>query len=394
MRRFLARLPRPRFRMASLLVLVAVVALGLGAWRAYHDPKRVWLRAVHGEDQAAESAAWQQAQEGLIAGLGPAETEILLIDSLKDRREMIRFRAVAAVDFSRREPGRAIPLLVPRLADDSPGIRLMAAAAIGGKVDSDGAGRDLAEPALLRAIDDPVADVRGVLVDELSQLVMKSGRPGDPLIRVLSDRLKDENVHVRIQAAAGLARAGGGDEARPLLEAYLVEHPDLELDGMQGASVVRALFALSRIATRSDEATAFLLARVYRRSRVGPHPVLSAIQETAQLSEPGRRRVVALATKALGGTDLDIKAGAATVLDSLEEDRATVPAWVELLGRHDDPKVRLSAVSALQGRRPTDPACLPALRKAAEDTDPRVRKSASEGVGRLTTLPPVPAGAP
>ncbi len=387
------RVPRPRFRTATLMVLVGAIALGLVAWRFYYSPRWVWRRAVHGKDSAASGAAWQQLSKGQIAGMTREETEAMLAEALADSHFPVRFGAVAAIRFSGRDLALAITHLTGRLEDEDFRVRRAVVSAIGEKVKV-GVDRELAEPPLRSALDDREAEVRRQAVDSLGTVAGKLRRPDDPLIPLIASKLEDPDENVRVQAGFELARLGGGDEALPMLKAFADEHLGKSEDAETGASVERALFAIGKIAERSDDALDFLIGDIYRKGEPLENAAFAALQLTALTDPKGRDRAIGRLREALKGDDFNRRVGAALVLESLGRGAEAVPTWIEALRSPDDRDLRFHAIIALRNLRPVDPRAIPALREAAKDPDLEIQQRAAEGVAVLEKAASRPAPTP
>ncbi len=245
-RRWLAQAPRPRFRVGSLIALVALAALGLTGWREYYRADRVWRRAVRGVDHDARVVAWGEANRGRIEGLSPERTRAEVVGVLAVGDDDARAAALIAYPLIEPDPRLAIPRLAPSLRDPRASIRRAAARAIKISVRPDGSGVDLALREFGRAFEHPDADFRRVVVDALGDLAFRvAGSRAEALARVRLG-LADPDAGVRIAAALGLARLGQGSENWGMLRGYVADH---QAGTCQRPHCPAALTALGLLAT-------------------------------------------------------------------------------------------------------------------------------------------------
>lgn len=329
---FLARKwPRPRFRTTSLLLLVAVIALGLGAWKAYWTPNRVWRRAIHQDDRIGRDNAWGEAMTGRIPGLGRKETTEEVAAALEDSDDQVAESAVEVYPFVEKAAPAAASTLARRLLDGNPNIRRLAASSIRLTVRPDGSGRDQAVPPLIAALEDPDAGVRRQAALSLADIGLRVGhsRAYSP-DRALRNRLDDPDPSVRLAVALALARSSGGDEAVPMLANFIQGHRDENCPRRDCSIAFEALMVL---AVRSDRAMSALIEGVYVEDRGESGESLVAIGAVVVDDRRGRTRMIARA-KALGRSqDPDHRLSAALALAWIDEAKDAVPGLVEAIDR-------------------------------------------------------------
>lgn len=179
--------------------------------------------------------------------------------------------------------------------------------------------------ALIEALDDPDAEVRGMACWALGEI--KDPRTIEPLAR----RLGDGDVYVREMALLAL-----GEIENPRALPYLV----VQLTAPQPELRAAALWALGEIRTRD---------------------ALDAV------------------VRGLGDGDAAVRSKAAAILGE-KRYRAALPALTERLG-DPSPEVRTQAALALGRLR--DPAALAALLETTADAEPRVRRAAAVALGLI-----------
>jgi hypothetical protein len=350
--------PRPRFRTASLLLIVALIALGLGALKAYLSPARTWRRAIHQQDPYIRGGAWSQARSGRIAGLGPKETLEEVAAALEDAdNEAAR---VAVTTYTLLEPDAALAAsrLALRLLDSDPSVRQVAAFSIRQVVRPDGSGRELAVPALIAALDDPEAGVRFAAACSLGDIGYRVGHSPSMLPEgALRRRLGDSEIPVSLAAALALARCGGGEEAVPLLAGYLEGHRD------EGCPLVHcsiAFEALMVLAVRSDRAASVLIEGVYREGRGESSETLAALAAVAVDDHRARERMIARAKADLINPSAEYRLSASLTLARIGQGQDAVPGLVEALDQ-GTPRAKVCAVATLRRLAMEDPDSIRAV---------------------------------
>jgi HEAT repeat protein len=156
-----------------------------------------------------------------------------------------------------------------------------------------------------------------------------------------------------------------------------------------GAAIAGALAALLPIASWirvSRSRTAADWERTLRDPsadvRVGAARALAAFDQ----------RAVTALTAALGDSEYSVRAGAAEALVRIGPG-PVVPGMIDAL-RNDAVPIRANAAAVLGAFGPEARRAIPALVRAREDTNPRVRELASEALNRVTAAGPNQAPAP
>ncbi len=323
--------PRPRFRTASLLLLVAWIALGLGAWKAYWSPNRIWRRAIHQPDQIGRGNAWGSAMSGRIAGLGRKETIEEVAATLEDTDDEAAASAVEVYPFVERDAPTAASRLALRLLDGQPSIRRRAASSLRLTVRPDGSGREQAVPPLIAALDDPDAGVRRQAALTLAEIGYRVGHsPSISPEKALRSRLDDAAPSVRIAAALALARSGGGEEAIPMLAGAVQGHRD---ENCPMVDCTLAFEALMVLAVRSDRAASALIEGVYREDRGQSAETLTALAAVVVDDRRAKARMIARAKALRTDASPERRLSAALALARIDEHRDAVPGLVEALDR-------------------------------------------------------------
>ncbi len=347
------------FRLATLMVLIAAVAVGLGALRDRSSARTAWSREIRDPDEMIRASARLRASLHAVPGLSRRDEARALVDALDDRDPGVRLDAMAALRDSDPLPARAVPKLATLARDPVPYVRAHAAHALGSAFDPGVAGPGPAAR-LLPMLADPEPTVRCAAVRALGDVVARSPR-ADPLaIRPIVARLGDADADVRVAAAAASERVGRGSEGLPALESFVLTHRD---DDCQLAFPV-----LEALAGRSDEAVRVLVARALFPGDGPSGAVLGGLSRLAARGERDRRRVEGLAPGVGPDQGADRRAAAALVLGEIGSARSAVPILIEAAS-HPDWRVRRVAVRHLAALRPYGPAVLQALRGVADRDD-------------------------
>ena len=346
------QVPRPRLRTKSLLVLIAFFALGLAALHAYLRPDRVWRRAIHQTNPTRRVEAWGQARSGRIEGLSPKQTVVEVTKILEDADDEAVAQAVEVLPFIQGDPAEVARLLSLRLQDADPKVRRTAADAIRYAVQPDSAGREVAFPRLVAALDDPDPGVRRRAARSLGEISFHAGHSEsfDPT-QALARRLQDSSDAVRAAAALAMARDGGGEEAVSTLLAMLDEHLQEKCPKAECSVVFEALMVL---APRSDRATTGLIGKVYSEKEGRSEEALTTLSAIVQGDYPARRRVVARSLQALKGKDADLKLAACLTLIRMGEGRTAIPGLLETYEQASS-RARSQAQTSIERLTRTDP---------------------------------------
>ncbi len=343
-------------RVATLMALVAAIAVGLGIYRDRTSPRRRWVESLRSADPEFRQMERFMASYGSIPGLSRRDAGRALVDELGDRDPEFLCFALAALRDLDPLPASAVPTLAALTRANDPEIRASAVHALGAAFDP---GVREAGPAalLLLRLADPDSRVRVAAVLALDEVIVRSGRFEESAISSLSALLKDPEPQVRLDAALTLTRVGRGLEILPTIDAFVFFH---------GHGDCRTAFrVLDALAGRSDEALRILVARAYLPGDEPDPEVLRILVRVAAGSEADRRRVIARALDVDPGQGLHRRAGAALVLGAIGAGRLAVPMLIEAT-RHPEWTVRRSAVRHLAELRPPDPAAVEALRVVAE----------------------------
>jgi HEAT repeat protein len=383
------RIQMPRFRMMTLLGLIAAIAVGLGAWREYSSPRAVWRRASRNEESNIRRWTWDSILQGRIPGLTPEESVAEIHVALEDPDRDVRTFAM------RHYPGfpvatrEAFARLAPWLREgEDEQDRESATRAVGLIAERGEDGLDLVMPGLLRSLESPRGSVplRRAALDSLAWIAHRYPARHDALLDLISIRLEDPNEDVRLAAALALSRTDEEGLAYPILKAYFLAHLD-ELDpkGLAPIPFRSAIVALGEIAGQSDEAAQFLLSQVYRKGEgfwydeddlqdIGDWFVATTAIDRwlPYRGTPGRARIDALAREALDGDDPDLRLGAAFVLRGAGMGPRLVPEWLAAL-HHEKWFVRWQAAGNLSEFGLAHPSVIPALREASNDPNAEVR---------------------
>jgi HEAT repeat protein len=241
-------LPKPRLRLRTLIVLIALSAVMVWAGLAFLSPTR-WLTRRLQADQPA--FVRREAAIGLGGDRFPSRERewaiAVLIEALKDPSPRVRESAAAGLAGHEGLSKRAVPALVVLLEDHDSGVRGSSAGALGFIVGPNDRDRDVAVAALARTLDDPVVEARIMAAEALMKLgetravaatftgLLRDGdrsvrqrslsvmkRWIDPNGRALVPALvlatQDEVLQNRLAAAELLILLGRPDAAAPVLE--------------------------------------------------------------------------------------------------------------------------------------------------------------------------------
>lgn len=377
-----ARTSRSRLRLPILLALVAAVGAGFASWRNYSSPSNRWRRSIHSADPKARADAWRRVQSDReIPGLDRVASTPEIFGLLEDPDPEVRLRAVTAITALEPAAVEAIARLSGRLYDPDLKVRAKAASAIGEVFRRDGPGREEGVAALTVALKDERPEVRSSAVAALGQVVFESGRSTDPLrcgrgddpaLDLVADRLVDDDVGVRVEAAYVLACNDRGEQAVPfladLIRKQAAGEPPTHAED-------RAYLAMMVLAVRSDEAAAFLGSEMALARDGDPDRPRDALAWAARQTSEARQRVKRVATQALVGADPSFRHGLALLLHEIGSDQAALPLLIEALGDRSA-ATRGKAVEALADVGNADPRVVPSLQLATSDPDAEVRERA------------------
>lgn len=369
-------------RIASLLVLVALVVAGVLAYRASVSDGRAWRRSIHDADYAARVVAWNRLRrDGEIRGLDRVGTIREVFATLTDPSADTRAMAVSSLASLKVEPRDALPRITPLLNDLDESVRVEAARAIGDVVRRGEPGRDEALAGVATALKDPSSLVRAAGLASLGHVIneggrsmdpLRSGQTDDPALELAADRLKDDDVAVRIEAACVLACNDKGAEAVPMLIAFLKSQPS---DQPPGRAADRAFLALTVLAIQSDEAAAYLGSQIGEKREGHPDRPRDALAWAARQSGEARARVKRVADTLVDPGNPSLRHNAGLLLHEIGSNQPALPILVEALD-DDSPEIRVRAVEALVDLGGTNPEVVAALETARDHEDREVRQRA------------------
>ncbi|WP_435007591.1 HEAT repeat domain-containing protein [Tundrisphaera lichenicola] len=339
-------LGRVRFKTATMLIAIGVLALILAAVREYLSPVRVWRRGIHQKNIARRLESWEEARRGRIEGLDQTRTLDEVSSMLEDADDDTAARAVQVYPMIQPDSAEVARQLAMRLLDSDARVRRVAADSIRFAVQPQGEGREIAFPALIAALDDGDPGVRRTAARSLGAISFQVGHSEsfDPR-PALRRKLTDPDQAVRIAGALALARDGAGEEAVPMLLKSLEGHRENEAN-CSNIGCSEAIEALMVLAPRSDRATSGLIARVYREREGRSSETLTTLAALVLDDDPARERVVALAGEALGSTNADLRFSACLVLERVGVGRMAIPGLAEAFDR-GAPRMRPYAEAAL-----------------------------------------------
>lgn len=328
--------------MAGAALVVAALACSTGE-AAEPGPSLDRLKALLLDRAQSERARLRAAD--LLGDLDDPRAEAVLMESLSDATEIVRFGSARALGRPRRTA--AIEPLVKRLAApaESTSVRVAAASSLGGIGDA------RAVPALLAARQDPAPEVRVAARRALLALPGREAPPSrfDLLSEIVSDR--DAAEAARAEAARQLGQ-GADPRAVPFLAAAL----------QAPATPARPVASFANFLEARAVAKASLAAAAARA--LGAFPANQAVPALVQA-----------APAAVGE-------GRIAILETLAGLRASdaVPLFVAALGDRE-PRARRWAAYGLA--EVADRGALDPLRSALGDPDEGVRLYATRALVRL-----------
>ena len=212
-----AMLMRPRLKIRTIMVLMVLVAIGLGIWHEYWSPRRIWRRAIHApkierieftsmfghpyhppRHVFERSIPWP-IKELRIRGLDEAESSEELELAMADPDASIRqelYMLVANATASMTRPV-AIRLLAPGLGERDEISRMTAVRGLGPFI----LPTDPIAPRFFGMLDDRSPLVRQNAVDSIAAVIARApdcDSPGrDQLTAAVLARLGDPEPRVR-----------------------------------------------------------------------------------------------------------------------------------------------------------------------------------------------------
>lgn len=203
------KLPKPRLRLRTLLVLVGLSAVALGVGLHFWSPTRRLSRLLR-PDQPAYVR--REAASSLGYRIPPWEVEQavgILIGALNDPSPRVREYAAAGLAEHKTRAERAVPKLVALLDDGDRYVRYTSAAALGLILPPQGKVRDQALPALIKTLNDPDPAVRLEAANSLARVGAGREAIGTLVAAIVGDE------PLRTQARLHMTR--GGFDTRPLV---------------------------------------------------------------------------------------------------------------------------------------------------------------------------------
>jgi HEAT repeat protein len=299
----------------------------------------------------------QEQLAGVLEGLPPEELP-LLIPRLLDPAPPIRLRAAQVL--GRRGCRAAVPALLTLLEDATGHVRGAAAAALGA------IGDPVATAALTALLRDPFPDVR----ESAMEAIVALGRRGEPertlvlallephlaaaeediaaaVIRIagrlrggalaprLAAALRDDRGEVRRAAAEALGAIGGPAAVEALRTALTDEDVAVRREAVVRLGVVRDAAAVPLLLPMLQDDDLWVRVRTVQALAAFEHPAArAALLEAARRDPPGPKRLAAVRALGLGRVP-----GGLAVLTDLAgaPDRETRMAAVEALGALGDP---------------------------------------------------------
>ena len=210
--------------------------------------------------------------------------------------------------------------------------------------------------------------------DERSSAAERLGYLGAvEAVPALSLALRDKDSGVRANAAGALLRMGEpAKAAMPALREALFDS--------NAATVWNAAGALKNMGVVTTD-----LMPAYRRLLLDRDcdMKVSAAVAISEYAPPAELLPIALACRNAPPRDYEVEKGVRELMSSIAKDRSAVPLFVETLETADSAEVREWAARAIGDAGGAGRPGLPALRKALEDEDERVRAAAQKAVSRL-----------
>jgi HEAT repeat protein len=361
----------------------------LALWRV--DRRPAAITTLRKQLAAGHSLDWQWASWSL-AQCGPAAVPAApeLVDLLDSREEPVRRFAAIALEAIGRPAVAA--LRKHGLKSDSARQRVESAQVLGGLgPDADDAVGDLVE---LLNHDSPGS--RASAARALGRIGLADPR----VLGHLRKRVRDDDRDVRLEAARALGALGpAASAAMPDLAAN-VRHPGRDVRRAAGAALVRigkpAVPELVKLLADSDILVRRQALEALREIGPDSAEALAALQalvkDTKDLLRP--QAIAALtavgkpAAPTLAGllTDREVRLDAAAALARLGADGAAArPALTEALAPATTPAFRQALLAALAALGPAARESVPALVKAASDSDDGTRARALEALARAGT---------
>jgi HEAT repeat protein len=217
------KLPKPRLRLRSLIILVALLAVSMWAGLNIWSPTRRLGRLLRADQPVyirrdAASALGHQIrlQRGFIPSWEIERAVSILIDACDDPSPRVREYAALGLAQLETRVDRAIPKLIALLNDQDRFVRYSAAGALGFVVDLESPRRAEVVTALVRTLGDSDSDVGLSAAEALTKL-----GSGKEAAGVLMNAFSGKNEYLRGRARLIIGRPG--TDPRPFLAGFVAE---------------------------------------------------------------------------------------------------------------------------------------------------------------------------
>jgi HEAT repeat protein len=202
-RGFVSAMIRPRIHLRTFLVLIALVALGLGIWDAFLSPYRRWQRAIRDDDDRGRR--WEAAlrfTSGPVDGLDVDTAVAELIEALDDPSFRVRETTVSALGHYGSKAKVVVPALIRRVETDELSIvRVRAVQSLGEILSAGGGEKRVIVNALIRALENRSRDVR------IDAAVVLASHGGEMAMPASIELLKSDRLDVQQAALLFLGRS-------------------------------------------------------------------------------------------------------------------------------------------------------------------------------------------
>ena len=316
-----------------------------------------------GEPKALEGFGLPLRAGGVLSRLGPAGIRAL-VAALRDSDSTLALNAALALEVPGEDVPDATPELLPLLSDARPKVRERAAEL----VRLDGSARRRAIATLARTLADPDSGVRLATAGRLFTL----GRQSEPLVPDLVRAMHDPVAQVRREAALAIGRTHTTDTAAAAMLSQAL-HEDREVEVREAAA--RAIGWLGR---GGEPGVRALTSALRERNASVRAEAAQALGHIAPDSlGPTRDTILGALSAALADRDSLVRSSAA---DALREIGLPAAAHQVQSLRNRDPKVRITATRAL-GEQPPTPEAIDALTALLRDPSFQVREEAISALG-------------
>jgi HEAT repeat protein len=378
----------PKLRVWHMILLVAASAAFLSVFefrQAVYDPTAARLRQVRYADAAVKAAVIRELMADEVSGPNVAPT---LLEALRDSDPTVRGLAAqglaqevlrgTTVKKPHEDVSAVKAALTEALRDRDPSVRVQAASGLSLlDVKSEEsfaillrtARTPAAAPKAIGGIDDrfrALGDLAYSYFDKPETVPTILAAMANQDARVRGQGVIALNLHLRRPVAI----------TEPMIAALLVRLDD-EDDSVRGS----AGLVLSRFGQRTASRAVPLLVRNLTLPRSIHHREISEALRRFGLDAAEARVTLRLLGNGNGNGDAAVRKAAQEALVAIEKacrtfDEETLPQLVAEL-RHAEPSVRVAAAQELARHGARAKAAVPALIKAVDDPDPKVRGAAS-----------------